>query len=209
MENSATQTATAIVPFINYNQTLDSDVQTVIKTEKKIKSAQRRLFIGDTDHVWDKTTRRWVFGMNGQAFQIGKVWRQAEKLERKDLLKTLRENFQSQRLSEAKTFHDLVVDGSLEEWFNSRPKDKRSKPMTNVGSLLKAFKSETKVVSETAEAETPDVGETAESQAEPQEKVVSVPQTEEDFVALMIERGLDLDKVVEIIFDLDKSEKVA
>jgi len=203
MENSATQTATAIVPFINYNQTLDSDVQTVIKTEKKIKSAQRRLFIGDTDHVWDKTTRRWVFG------QIGKVWRQAEKLERKDLLKTLRENFQSQRLSEAKTFHDLVVDGSLEEWFNSRPKDKRSKPMTNVGSLLKAFKSETKVVSETAEAETPDVGETAESQAEPQEKVVSVPQTEEDFVALMIERGLDLDKVVEIIFDLDKSEKVA
>jgi len=208
MENS-TQTATAIVPFINYNQTLDSDVQTVIKTEKKIKSAQRRLFIGDTDHVWDKTTRRWVFGQNGQAFQIGKVWRQAEKLERKDLLKTLRENFQSQRLSEAKTFHDLVVDGSLEEWFNSRPKDKRSKPMTNVGSLLKAFKSETKVVSETAEAETPDVGETAESQAEPQEKVVSVPQTEEDFVALMIERGLDLDKVVEIIFDLDKSEKVA
>ena len=197
MENS-TQTATAIVPFINYNQTLDSDVQTVIKTEKKIKSAQRRLFIGDTDHVWDKTTRRWVFGQNGQAFQIGKVWRQAEKLERKDLLKTLRENFQSQRLSEAKTFHDLVVDGSLEEWFNSRPKDKRSKPMTNVGSLLKAFKSETKVVSETAE-----------SQAEPQEKVVSVPQTEEDFVALMIERGLDLDKVVEIIFDLDKSEKVA
>ena len=208
MENS-TQTATAIVPFINYNQTLDSDVQTVIKTEKKIKSAQRRLFIGDTDHVWDKTSKRWVFGMNGQAFQIGKVWRQAEKLERKDLLKTLRENFQSQRLSEAKTFHDLVVDGSLEEWFNSRPKDKRSKPMTNVGSLLKAFKSETKVVSEPAEAETPDVGETAESQAEPQEQVVSVPQTEEDFVALMIERGLDLDKVVEIIFDLDKSEKVA
>ena len=208
MENS-TQTATAIVPFINYNQTLDSDIQTVIKTEKKIKSAQRRLFIGDTDHVWDKTSRRWVFGMKGQAFQIGRVWRQAEKLERKDLLKTLRENFQSQRLSEAKAFHDLVVDGSLEEWFNSRPKDKRSKPMTNVGSLLKAFKSETKEVSETAEAETPDVGENAESQAEPQEKVVSVPQSEEDFVALMIERGLDLDKVVEIIFDLDKSEKVA
>ena len=206
MENS-TQTATAIVPFINYNQTLDSDVQTVIKTEKKIKSAQRRLFIGDTDHVWDKTTRRWVFGQNGQAFQIGKVWRQAEKLERKDLLKTLRENFQSQRLSEAKTFHDLVVDGSLEEWFNSRPKDKRSKPMTNVGSLLKAFKKETAPVEDTSSpTETPDVGENAESQAEPQEKVVSVPQTEEDYVALMIERGLDLNKVVEIIWDLDKKE---
>lgn len=207
MENS-TQTATAIVPFINYNQTLESDIQIVIKTEKKIKSAQRRLFIGDTDHVWDKTERKWVFGQNGQAFKIGKVWRSAEKLERKDLLKTLRENFQSQRLSEAKAFHDLVVDGSLEEWFNSRPKDKRSKPMTNVGSLLKAFKSETKEVSETAEAETPDVG-TSEAQSEPQEQVVSVPQSEEDFVALMIERGLDLNKVVEIIFDLDKSEKVA
>tara|TARA_R100000654_G_scaffold36636_1_gene62273 strand:+ start:262 stop:885 length:624 start_codon:yes stop_codon:yes gene_type:complete len=207
MENS-TQTATAIVPFINYNQTLESDIQIVIKTEKKIKSAQRRLFIGDTDHVWDKTERKWVFGQNGQAFKIGKVWRSAEKLERKDLLKTLRENFQSQRLSEAKAFHDLVVDGSLEDWFNHRPKDKRSKPMTNVGSLLKAFKSETKEVSETAEAETPDVG-TSEAQSEPQEQVVSVPQSEEDFVALMIERGLDLNKVVEIIFDLDKSEKVA
>lgn len=210
MENTATQTATAIVPFINYNQTLESDIQTVIKTEKKIKSAQRRLFIGDTDHVWDKTTRRWVFGQNGQAFQIGKVWRSAEKLERKDLLKTLRDNFQSQRLSEAKAFHDLVVDGSLEEWFNSRPKDKRSKPMTNVGSLLKAFKSETKEVSETAEAETPDVGENAESQAEDQQETVKIPlNTEQDFVNLMIERGLDLNKVVEIIFDLDKSEKVA
>jgi hypothetical protein len=39
--------------------------------------------------------------------------------------------------------------------------------------------------------------------------VVSVPQTEEDFVAIMIERGLDLNKVVEIIFDLDKQSKVA
>ena len=57
--------------------------------------------------------------------------------------------------------------------------------------------------------ETPDVGETAESQAEPQQQVVSVPQSEEDFVALMIERGLDLDKVVEIIFDLDNVKKVA
>ena len=82
--------------------------------------------------------------------------------------------------------------------------------MTNVGSLLKAFKKETAPVEDTSSpTETPDVGENAESQAEPQEKVVSVPQTEEDFVALMIERGLDLDKVVEIIFDLDKSEKVA
>ena len=82
--------------------------------------------------------------------------------------------------------------------------------MTNVGSLLKAFKSETKVVSETAEAETPDVGENAESQAEPQQETVKIPlNTEEDFVNLMIERGLDLNKVVEIIFDLDKSEKVA
>ena len=63
-------------------------------------------------------------------------------------------------------------------------------------------------VDETAEAETPDVG-TSEAQSEPQEKVVSVPQSEEDFVALMIERGLDLDKVVEIIFDLDNVKKVA
>ena len=52
-------------------------------------------------------------------------------------------------------------------------------------------------------------GKMLKAQAEPQEKVVSVPQSEEDFVALMIERGLDLNKVVEIIFDLDKSEKVA
>ena len=121
MENSATQTATAIVPFINYNQTLDSDVQTVIKTEKKIKSAQRRLFIGDTDHVWDKTTRRLVFGQNGQAFQIGKVWRQAEKLERKEKsLKTQireQEDFRQEIVehNEQVKIHNTKVDTLTEQ----------------------------------------------------------------------------------------------
>jgi len=211
MENTATQTATAIVPFINYNQTLESDIEVIIKTERRIKSAVRKLFISDTNQSWDKTSKRWVFGQNGQAFQIGKAFRSAEKLGRKDLLKHLRANIDSRRLSESNTFHDLVLSGDLETWFNSRPKDKRSKPMTNVGSLLKAFKKETAPVEDTSSpTETPDVGENAESQAEPQQETVKIPlNTEQDFVNLMIERGLDLDKVVEIIFDLDKQSKVA
>ena len=206
MENS-TQTATAIVPFINYDQTLESDIEVIIKTEKRIKSAVRKLFISDTNQSYDKTSKKWVFGQDGQAFKIGKAFRSAEQLGRKDLLKHLRANIDSRRLSEGNTFHDLVLSGDLETWYNSRPKDKRSKPMTNVGSLLKAFKKETAPVEDTSSpTETPDVGETSE----PTETVqVTVPQSEQDFVNLMIERGLDLDKVVEIIFYLDKQSKVA
>lgn len=198
MTNSTT---TQIVPFIDYNSTLESDIETLIKTERRIKSAVRKLFISDTNQSYDKTSKKWVFGQNGQAFQIGKAFRQAEKLERKDLLKHLRANIDSRRLSESKTFHDLVLSGDLETWFNSRPKDKRSTPMTNVGSLLKAFKKETTPVEDTSSpTETPDVGETSEP-TETETVQVTVPQTEQDFVNLMIERGLDLDKVLEIILD--------
>ena len=201
MENS---TATAIVPFINYDQTLESDIEVIIKTEKRIKSAVRKLFISDTNQFYDKTSKKWVFGQDGQAFKIGKAFRSAEQLGRKDLLKHLRANIDSRRLSEGNTFHDLVLSGDLETWYNSRPKDKRSKPMTNVGSLLKAFKKETAPVEDTSSpTETPDVGEKGESHYHaPSETVqVTVPQSEQDFVNLMIERGLDLDKVLELILD--------
>ena len=108
--------------------------------------------------------------------------------------------------------YDQNLVGDLEhdtEYADENKKKKDRKPITSISYLLKLYKKSLQPsVDETAEAETPDVG-TSEAQSEPQEKVVSVPQSEEDFVALMIERGLDLDKVVEIIFDLDNVKKVA
>lgn len=202
----STQTA-----FVNYNSTLTSRIEERIKEEKAIKSAINRAYVLDTGIKYSKEAKKMQIEKDlSQGYKLGRDFEEAKSLDSKSDLDLLRKNFSSQRLSEGKAYYLAVEDGSLQTFIDSLPKKKDRKPITSISYLLKLYKKSLQPsVDETAEAETPDVGETAESQAEPQEKVVSVPQTEEDFVALMIERGLDLDKVVEIIFDLDNVKKVA
>ena len=202
----STQTA-----FVNYNSTLTSRIEERIKEEKAIKSAINRAYVLDTGIKYSKEAKKMQIEKDlSQGYKLGRDFEEAKSLDSKSDLDLLRKNFSSQRLSEGKAYYLAVEDGSLQTFIDSLPKKKDRKPITSISYLLKLYKKSLQPsVDETAEAETPDVGETAESQAEPQEKVVSVPQSEEDFVALMIERGLDLDKVVEIIFDLDNVKKVA
>ena len=199
----STQTA-----FVNYNSTLTSRIEERIKEEKAIKSAINRAYVLDTGIKYSKEAKKMQIEKDlSQGYKLGRDFEEAKSLDSKSDLDLLRKNFSSQRLSEGKAYYLAVEDGSLQTFIDSLPKKKDRKPITSISYLLKLYKKSLQPsVDETAEAETPDVGETAESQAEPQEKVVSVPQSEEDFVALMIERGLDLNKVVEIIFDLDKKE---
>ena len=202
----STQTA-----FVNYNSTLTSRIEERIKEEKAIKSAINRAYVLDTGIKYSKEAKKMQIEKDlSQGYKLGRDFEEAKSLDSKSDLDLLRKNFSSQRLSEGKAYYLAVEDGSLQTFIDSLPKKKDRKPITSISYLLKLYKKSLQPsVDETAEAETPDVGETAESQAEPQEKVVSVPQSEEDFVALMIERGLDLNKVVEIIFDLDNVKKVA
>ena len=208
MENSATQTATAIVPFVSFEDTYRAKFMALKSVEKKIKGHLTRAFKLDVKYDWVKSAKRFVFSPTGQSIDIADLYEEGKHRGDKQLTKDMNLYFGSQRISEARTYKRLVLSGEMEEVFNTSIRKMKSKDITSVGYLLKLYKKAT-APEKVETAETPDVGETAESQAEPQEKVVSVPQTEEDFVALMIERGLDLDKVVEIIFDLDKSEKVA
>ena len=201
----STQTA-----FVNYNSTLTSRIEERIKEEKAIKSAINRAYVLDTGIKYSKEAKKMQIEKDlSQGYKLGRDFEEAKSLDSKSDLDLLRKNFSSQRLSEGKAYYLAVEDGSLQTFIDSLPKKKDRKPITSISYLLKLYKKSLQPsVDETAEAETPDVG-TSEAQAEPQEKVVSVPQSEEDFVALMIERGLDLDKVVEIIFDLDNVKKVA
>ena len=201
----STQTA-----FVNYNSTLTSRIEERIKEEKAIKSAINRAYVLDTGIKYSKEAKKMQIEKDlSQGYKLGRDFEEAKSLDCKSDLDLLRKNFSSQRLSEGKAYYLAVEDGSLQTFIDSLPKKKDRKPITSISYLLKLYKKSLEPsVDETAEAETPDVG-TSEAQSEPQEKVVSVPQSEEDFVALMIERGLDLDKVVEIIFDLDNVKKVA
>ena len=212
MENTATQTATAIVPFINYNQTLTSRIEERIKEEKAIKSAINRAYKLDTGINYSKEAKKMQIEKDrSQGYKLGRDFDEAKSTDSKSDLELLRKNFSSQRLSEGKAYFQAVEDGSMQTFIDNLPKKRDRKPITSISYLLKMYKKSLQPsVDETAEAETPDVGENAESQAEPQQETVKIPlNTEEDFVALMIERGLDLNKVVEIIFDLDKQSKVA
>ena len=201
----STQTA-----FVNYNSTLTSRIEERIKEEKAIKSAINRAYVLDTGIKYSKEAKKMQIEKDlSQGYKLGRDFEEAKSLDSKSDLDLLRKNFSSQRLSEGKAYFKSVEDGSMQTFIDSLPKKKDRKPITSISYLLKMYKKSLQPsVDETAEAETPDVG-TSEAQSEPQEKVVSVPQSEEDFVALMIERGLDLDKVVEIIFDLDNVKKVA
>ena len=201
----STQTA-----FIPYNSTLTSRIEERIKEEKAIKSAINKAYVLDTGIKYSKEAKKMQIEKDqSQGYKLGRDFEEAKSLDSKSDLDLLRKNFSSQRLSEGKAYYLAVEDGSLQTFIDSLPKKKDRKPITSISYLLKLYKKSLQPsVDETAEAETPDVG-TSEAQSEPQEKVVSVPQSEEDFVALMIERGLDLDKVVEIIFDLDNVKKVA
>mgnify|MGYP003125906297 FL=1 len=202
----STQTA-----FENYNSTLTSRIEERIKEEKAIKSAINRAYVLDTGIKYSKEAKKMQIEKDlSQGFKLGRDFEEAKSLDSKSDLKLLRDNFKSQRLSEAKAYFQAVEDGSMQTFIDNLPKKKDRKPITSISYLLKLYKKSLEPsVDETAEAETPDVG-TSEAQAEPQQETVKIPlNTEEDFVALMIERGLDLDKVVEIIFDLDNVKKVA
>ena len=202
----STQTA-----FVNYNSTLTSRIEERIKEEKAIKSAINRAYVLDTGIKYSKEAKKMQIEKDlSQGYKLGRDFEEAKSLDSKSDLDLLRKNFSSQRLSEGKAYYLAVEDGSLQTFIDSLPKKKDRKPITSISYLLKLYKKSLQPsVDETAEAETPDVG-TSEAQAEPQQETVKIPlNTEEDFVALMIERGLDLDKVVEIIFDLDNVKKVA
>ena len=203
----STQTA-----FIPYNSTLTSRIEERIKEEKAIKSAINKAYVLDTGIKYSKEAKKMQIEKDqSQGYKLGRDFEEAKSLDSKSDLDLLRKNFSSQRLSEGKAYYLAVEDGSLQTFIDSLPKKKDRKPITSISYLLKLYKKSLQPsVDETAEAETPDVGENAEAQAETQQETVKIPlNTEEDFVALMIERGLDLDKVVEIIFDLDNVKKVA
>ena len=216
MENSTQTSTTAIVPFISYEQTAHAEFVELQAIDRKVKSAQRKAFNLEVVMVYNKETKRQSFAHSGLAMRGAKLYEDAKASGDKEMTKAMNDKFKSQRIAEWRAYRNLVLSGELEELFNTEiRKTKQGKAITSVGYLLKlvkkaqaslSAKAEQSATDDTAKAETPDVG---ESSSEPQTEVVSVPQTEEDFVALMIERGLDLNKVVEIIFDLDKQSKVA
>ena len=194
--------------FQSYEDTAHAKVVALKKTEARMKALRGKAFGLDVHYAWVKDSKRFVFSATGQSVEVAQTYEEAKERKAKDITKMMNDYFGSQRISEAREYTRLVLSGELEEVFNTTIKGMKTKEISSVGYLLKLYKKATAPVKEeaTAEAETPDVGETEEA---PQEATVKVPQTEEDFVALMIERGLDLEKVVELIFDLDKQSKVA
>ena len=207
---SSAQSSASASAFQSYEDTAHAKVVALKKTEARMKALRGKAFGLDVHYAWVKDSKRFVFSATGQSVEVAQTYEEAKERKAKDITKMMNDYFGSQRISEAREYTRLVLSGELEEVFNTTIKGMKTKEISSVGYLLKLYKKATAPAKEeaTAEAETPDVGETEEA-PQPQQETVKVPQTEEDFVAIMVERGLDLDKVVELIFDLDKSEKVA
>ena len=96
----------------------------------------------------------------------------------------------------------------IEEFLNSpeRKKTRRfSKPITSVSYLLKLMdkfnKPETPDNREDQQEEDQQSSEASDETVQKETVQVKIPQTEEDMVKFMVEKGFDLDKVLEIICD--------
>jgi len=205
---SATPTSAPTQAFQAYEGSLHDRMVALKKVDSRVKSLRGKAFNLEVHMDNDAKTGKYTFLQSGHAIDVARLYNEAKGHGDKATTRAMTTYYSSQRISEYRTYEDLVTSGQLEEVFNTTIKGTKTKEISSISYMLKVYKKAIAPAKEeaTAEAETPDVGETEEA---PQEATVKVPHTEEDFVAIMIERGLDLDKVVELIFDLDKQSKVA
>lgn len=196
--------------FQSYEGTLHARMTALKNVDRRVKSLRGKAFGLEVHMDNDAKTGKYTFLQSGHAIDVARLYNEAKEHGDKATTRAMTTYYTSQRISEYRTYESLVTSGQLEEVFNSTIKGMKTKEISSIGYMLKLYKKATAPAKEeaTAEAETPDVGETEEA-PQTQQETVKVPQTEEDFVAIMVERGLDLDKVVELIFDLDKQSKVA
>jgi len=194
--------------FQSYEGTLHDRMVALKKVDSRVKSLRGKAFGLEVHMDNDAKTGKYTFLQSGHAIDVARLFNEAKEHGDKATTRAMTTYYTSQRISEYRTYESLVTSGQLEEVFNTTIKGTKTKEISSISYMLKLYKKATAPAKEeaTAEAETPDVGETEEA---PQEATVKVPQTEEDFVAIMVERGLDLEKVVELIFDLDKQSQVA
>jgi len=211
-QTTSAPTSAPTQAFQAYEGSLHDRMVALKKVDSRVKSLRGKAFGLEVHMDNDAKTGKYTFLQSGHAIDVARLYNEAKMHDDKATTRAMTTYYSSQRISEYRTYEDLVTSGQLEEVFNTTIKGTKTKEISSISYMLKVYKKAIAPAKEeaTAEAETPDVGETAESQAEDQQETVKIPlNTEEDFVALMIERGLDLNKVVEIIFDLDKQSKVA
>ena len=80
MENS-TQTATAIVPFVSFEQTSRAKFMALKSVEKKIKGHITKAFKLDVNYEWVKSAKRFVFSPTGQSIDIADLYEEAKPLQ--------------------------------------------------------------------------------------------------------------------------------